>query len=120
MRCLRERVAGKVTIVDLASRAMIGELSTDVTDKVTELVGRGCKAVVLNLDGVMSVDSRGLGDLVGAHKAAVTGGGSVKLSNLHERVSHPLRIMNLSKMLEAFDTEEEAVSSFDAGTPGKT
>ena len=112
MRCLGERVAGEVTVVDLGSRASLSDLSTDVTDKVTELAARGCRAVLLNLDGVSSLDSRGIGDLVGAHQAAVSAGGTLMLSNVHERVAHPLRTMNLSKTLHTFQTEEEALRSF--------
>ena len=112
MRCISERVVGRVTVLDLASRAMLGELNTEVTNKVEALTAQGRRAFILNLDGVSSLDSRGLGDLVGAHQAAATQGGVVKLVNVHERVAHPLNIMNLSKILERFDSEDEALRSF--------
>ncbi|MDA1184716.1 MAG: STAS domain-containing protein [Acidobacteria bacterium] len=75
---------------------------------------QGRRAFVLNLAGVSSLDSHGLGDLVGAHQAAAAQGGVVKLANVHERVAHPLDIMNLSKILERFDSEDEALRSFES------
>ena len=99
-------------MLDLASRAMLGELNTEVTDKIESLLGKGRQAFLLNLEGVSSLDSNGLGDLVGAREAANARGASVKLVHVHERVAHPLRIMNLSKVFEVFESETEALQSF--------
>jgi anti-sigma B factor antagonist len=91
---------------------MLGELTTEVTDRVRSLVDAGHRAFLLNLAGVSSLDSHGLGDLVGAYEAAVSEGGVLKLANVQARVAHPLQIMNLSERLQSFETEEDALRSF--------
>lgn len=116
MRCATERRVGDITVLDLASRAMLGELNTEVTDRIESLVAEGRRRFILNLDGVSSLDSNGLGDLVGAWKAVVARGGVVKLTNVHERVAYPLKIMNVSKTFDCFGTEDDALRSF-AGSP---
>jgi len=116
MRCVAERLVGHVMVLDLRSRAMLGDLGTEVTDTIARLVSRGHRLFILNLDGVSSLDSNGLGDLVGARAAVAAVGGTIKLARVHERVAHPLRIMNLSRALESFDSEEDALESF--GEPG--
>ena len=113
MRCVSERLVGSVTVLDVASRAMLGELNTEITDRIEKLLEQGRRVFLLNLEGVASLDSNGLGDLVGAAEAARRDGGTLKLASVNERVAHPLRIMNLSNMLEAFDTEEEALNSLE-------
>lgn len=112
MRCTGERLIGDVTVLDLVSRTMLGELTTDVTNKINDLTAQGRRAFLLNLAGVSSLDSHGLGDLVGAVEAATRVGGSLKLAQVPERVAYPLRVMNLEDKLEAFDSEEDAIKSF--------
>ena len=41
MRCIGERVAGNVTVLQLASRVMLGELNTEITDKIVSLTQEG-------------------------------------------------------------------------------
>ena len=113
MRCVSERLVGSVTVLDVASRAILGELNTEITDTIERLLEQGRRVFLLNLDGVSSLDSNGLGDLVGAAEAARRQGGTLKLASVNERVAHPLRIMNLSHTLEAFDTEDEALRSLE-------
>lgn len=112
MRCIGERQVGDVSILQFASRTMLGELATEVTDKITELTSQGHRAFLLDLAAVSSLDSHGLGDLVGAYEAATRAGGTLKLAHVHERVAHPLRIMNLEEKFETFESEEDALKSF--------
>lgn len=117
MRCVAERVVGEVVVLDVATRAGLGEVSTEVTDRVRERLGEGRRAFLLNLAGVASLDSHGLGDLIGAYRAASKEGATLKLLGVHERVDYPLRVMNLSKSFERFDDEAEALRSFESSPP---
>jgi len=112
MRCVGERLVADVTILDLVGRGMLGEINTELTDKVRARIGERRTKFLLNLDGVSYLDSNGLGDLAGAHQAAAKQGATVKLAGVQQRVADLLRTVNLIKAFEVFDSEEEALTSF--------
>jgi len=60
------RQAGGVTIVDISGRIVLGEESAALRDKIHDLLSKGHKQILLNLVAVDSIDSMGLGTLVGA------------------------------------------------------
>jgi anti-sigma B factor antagonist len=112
MRCVGERLVSDVTILDLAGPGGLGEINTEITDKVRARIGERCTKFLLNLSGVSYLDSNGLGDLAGAQQTAAKQGATVKLSGVHQRVADLLRTVNLIKAFEVFDSEEEALKSF--------
>ena len=112
MRCEAERRSGQVTILDIAGQVMLGNVENEVTKRVRQLMAAGQKSFVLNLDAVTSIDSHGLGDLVAAREAASREGAAVKLLNVRPRVHRPLKVMNLLKFFDLFESEDEAVQSF--------
>jgi anti-sigma B factor antagonist len=112
MRCAGERLVADVTILDLAGRGMLGEINTEVTDRVRALIGERRTKLLLNLGGVSYLDSNGLGDLAGAYQVVAKQGATMKLSNVQQRVFDLLRTVNLAKAFEIFDSEEEALRSF--------
>ena len=78
-----------------------------------DLSQRGHRKFLLNLAQVTWLDSHGLGDLVATSQVASKVDAKLGLCNVHEHVSEPLRIMNVLKEFETFDTEEEGVKSFN-------
>ena len=60
------RQAGGVTIVDISGRIVLGEESAALRDKIHDILSKGHKQILLNLVAVDSIDSMGLGTLVGA------------------------------------------------------
>jgi anti-sigma B factor antagonist len=112
MNCVAERVVADVTVLDLSGQRMLGGMNTEVTDKIRSLIGDSRTKFLLNLQGVSYLDSSGLGDLAEAHQTAVRRGAKLKLSNVQERVALLLRTVNLLKVFEIFESEEEALKSF--------
>lgn len=58
------------------------------------------KVVLADLSGVDSVDSSGLGSILGTYVSAKSDGCELKLINVHPRVKDLLNITHLSKVLE--------------------
>jgi anti-anti-sigma factor len=112
MRCAAERLEGDVTVLDLSGRQML-DMNTEVTDRIRALIREGRRKFLLNLENVAYLDSSGLGDLAGAHQAAIKEGVSLKLANVQERVAQLLRTVNLWRVFEVFDSEPEGLRSFD-------
>jgi len=111
---IEERAVGDVVVLDLKGRVTLGDGDELLKDKVNSLVNRGFKKIVLNLAEVPYVDSAGLGEIVRTYTTVSRQGGSLKLLNLTKRISDLLSITKLLTVFETFDTESEAIRSFQA------
>ena len=109
---IEERAVGDVVVLDLKGRVTLGDGDELLKDKVNSLVNRGFKKIVLNLAEVPYVDSAGLGEIVRTYTTVSRQGGSLKLLNLTKRISDLLSITKLLTVFETFDTENEAIKSF--------
>jgi anti-sigma B factor antagonist len=111
---IEERAVGDVVVLDLKGRVTLGDGDELLKDKVNSLVNRGFKKIVLNLAEVPYIDSAGLGEIVRTYTTVSRQGGSLKLLNLTKRISDLLSITKLLTVFETFDTESEAIKSFQA------
>lgn len=92
--------------LDLAS-------GTDLKEQVKNLFEQGKFAVHLNLNGVEFINSSGLGTLVSIMKLTRIKKGRLTLSNLASYVQEIFDITQLSHIFEIYDTEEEALNSYN-------
>ena len=74
-----------------------------------QLVDVGALRVVVDLSGVESIDSSGIGVLISGLKAARSAGGDLRLSAPPAAIASVLQIMNLDKVLITCDSAEDAV-----------
>jgi anti-sigma B factor antagonist len=107
-----KRQKGDVTILDLKGKITIGAGDIALRDAVHEALGGGSKNVLLNLAGVTTIDSSGVGELVSAFTTATNRGASLKLANIPNKVNDVLTITQLITVFDVFDTEDEAVASY--------
>jgi anti-sigma B factor antagonist len=92
-----ERLIGSVTVLDLAGRLTMAQAAQHLKDKINSLVSQQRTEIVVNLRNVPYIDSGGLGQLV-ASFASVRKAGGV--------------LTRLVTVFESFDSEAEAVQSF--------
>ena len=112
---IEERTSGNVTVLDVAGRMTIETVGDmPLLARVRRLLQGGRTRVVLNLGGVPYVDTTGIADLVEAYVAAKRQGGSLKLLRLTPHVRAVLTMTRLLTILEAYDTEADAVTSFES------
>jgi anti-sigma B factor antagonist len=111
---ISERSVGDVAILDVKGRITLGDGDELLKDKVNSLVNTGKKKIILNLAEVPYVDSAGLGEIVRTYTTVSRQGGSLKLLNLTKRISDLLAITKLLTVFETFDSEDEAIKSFQA------
>ena len=102
-----------VIIVDLEGRLVLGVGDELLRDVMNELIAEEWKKIVLNLRKVTIMDSSGIGEVVAGWKLARRFGASVKLLRPGPQVQRTLRLTQLLPLLEVYDTEDEAVASFD-------
>lgn len=108
-----ERKVDDVTILDLHGKILIGEGDDALREAVTKLVDGGVQKLLLNLGDVPYVDSAGLGEIVRCYTTVSRKGGKLKLINLTKKIQDLLAITKLLTVFETYDSEEEAVKSFD-------
>ena len=111
---IEERVIGDVTILDLKGKMTLGEGDELLKDKINSLIHQGQKRLLLNLEGVPYIDSAGLGEIVRTYTTVSRQGGNLKLVNLTKRITDLLSITKLLTVFETFESEAEALKSFQA------
>ena len=111
---IEERIIGDVTILDLKGKMTFGEGDELLKDKINSLIHQGQKKLLLNLEGVPYIDSAGLGEIVRTYTTVSRQGGNLKLVNLTKRITDLLSITKLLTVFETFETEPEALKSFQA------
>jgi anti-sigma B factor antagonist len=105
------RTVDDVTVVDLHGHLM-DDGDIPLVECVTDLIRRGRLKVLLNLKDVSRIDSTGIGMLVAKFLSLRRLGGDLKLLHVGERARHLLAVTKLSRVIETFDSEVEAVRSF--------
>jgi len=107
-----ERTVSDVTVLDLKGKMTLGEGDELLKDKINSLLAAGKKKLLLNLEGVPYIDSAGLGEVVRTYTTVSRQGGSLKLLNLTKRIEDLLSITKLLTVFDTFDSEADAVKSF--------
>ena len=109
---IEERANGGVMILGLKGKLTIGEGDELLRDKVNSLIQQGHNKLLLNLEGVPYLDSAGLGEIVRTYTTVGRQGGQLKLLNLTKWIKDLLAITKLLTVFETFESESEAVVSF--------
>jgi anti-sigma B factor antagonist len=119
MNISNKEISG-VSVVALNGRIVLGEESTALREKVKSLLGAGKKRIVLDMSNVTYIDSAGLGILVAAHVSANKQGAALLLSNLGKKFHDVLQLTRLLTVFSVFDTEAEAIKSFETSSTAAT
>ncbi len=90
-----------------------------LSEAVQALLNDRRRNIVLNLGQVKPIDSTGIGHLVMARSLVINQGGQLKLCCLTPKARELLEITRLIKLFEVYDTEEEAIASFDTTVPAE-
>ncbi len=108
-----------VSIVDVEGRITLGDGSSTLRAALRELGSKGQRKILLNLGGLVMIDSSGLGELVSAFATLSSQGGRFKLMHVTSRVKDLLLLTKLLTIFEVFDDEQAALASF-ASVPGSS
>jgi anti-sigma B factor antagonist len=87
--------------VNVYSASVVGQA-------IQSLIADGVRTIVLDLTSVSSIDSSGVGTLVGNAKAIASVGGSLRLVGLNDRVRRVLERTNLERYFKIHDDPAEA------------
>jgi anti-sigma B factor antagonist len=110
---ITERRANEIIILDLDGKINCGQGCGKLHKALRRLIKSGEKKVLLNLEGVSSIDSSGVGELVGGYTALKRTGGEMKLFHLSPCVRELMVLTRLLPFFGVYDDEAYAVEHFD-------
>jgi anti-sigma B factor antagonist len=106
------REVNGVTVIAPTGKLTIGVGDVALRDAVRTALEAGKSKILVNLEGVTTIDSSGVGELVSSYTSVSNRGGRVKLCSVPPKVRDILYITQLITIFEVFDSEAEAVDSF--------
>lgn len=80
--------------------------------KVNDLISAGVRRVVLDLKGVLHINSAGVGGLVCAMISLRKAGGDLCLACINRHVQNILSITHLTEVFKTHETVDQATASF--------
>jgi anti-sigma B factor antagonist len=110
---LETRNRGDVTIVYCQGRIVYRHEAAALSRMVGEVLQHGGK-VILDLSGVHSIDSAGIGELASLHSLALAQNADLKYASPSPLVSDLLDLTNLDSVLEIHPSVPEALSAFQS------
>jgi anti-sigma B factor antagonist len=109
---IEKRKNGNVTILDLKGKILFGDGIEELRQSINSSIKENEKQLVLNFAEVPYLDSTGLGEVVRSYTTLKKEGGTVKITNLTDKVKDLMMVTKLITVFETFNNENDAVSSF--------
>ena len=106
------RTVDNVEIISLQGKITIGSGDTQLREVIANAVNGGKTNILLDLSGVTTIDSSGIGELVGSYTTVTNRGGKLKLLHLPAKLNELLHVTQLITVFEVYENEQEAVGSF--------
>jgi anti-sigma B factor antagonist len=111
MKATSHNVNG-VEVIKLDGKITIGSGDQQLRDVIGNAVNQGNSKILLDMSGVTTIDSSGIGELVGSYTTVTNRGGKLKLLHLPAKLNELLHVTQLITVFEVYDNEQQAVGSF--------
>jgi len=103
---------------DVSILVLTGEIRLDDGDlafrrQIHDLVGRGRVKILVDLGGVTSIDSSGIGMMAAKLKTVRDGGGDMRILHLTAKGQRLFSLLKLRTSFEIFEDEAVALRSFE-------
>jgi anti-sigma B factor antagonist len=101
-----------VEVISLQGKITIGAGDSQLREVITNSLNSGKNNLLLDMSGVTTIDSSGIGELVGSYTTVTNRGGKLKLLHLPAKLNELLHVTQLITVFEVYENEQEAVKSF--------
>lgn len=112
MKATTRTVGNNVEVISLQGKITIGAGDTQLREVIANAVNSGKTNILLDLSGVTTIDSSGIGELVGSYTTVTNRGGKLKLLHLPAKLNELLHVTQLITVFEVYENEDEAAASF--------
>lgn len=114
---LVERQITGAIVVDVVGELSVGSGTDKLLEAVRRLVTSGRTMILVNMSQCRRVDSSGLGELVTCLVTATRHDATFRLTSLPQQIRGVMKLTNVLKAFEVFDTDEQAASAPATGSP---
>ena len=104
-----EREKGAAVVIEIIGDLTAANSTERVLDLVRKLVESGRRLLLVNLAQCRRVDSSGMGELVTCLVSAARQDAVLRLTNVPQPIRGIMKLTNVHKAFEIFETEEEAM-----------
>ena len=112
---LVERELPGALVVDVVGELTVGSGTERLLDTVRRHVAAGRTLLLVNMSRCKRVDSSGLGELVTCLVTATRHDATFRLTSVPQQIRGVMKLTNVLKAFELFETDEEAVKAATAG-----
>jgi anti-anti-sigma factor len=106
---IRARQQGHTVILDLVGRLVGGEAAAELEQALRALAHAGTRTLIVNCDGLRSIDFAGLAALVDGRREVGAAGGELRLAGLSRHGGDLVIITRLATTFNVYDSVEAAV-----------
>ena len=110
---LSAREQDGIIILEPKGKIMGGPDASLFHDKLYEYIEKNQKKVIIDLSMVDWMNSTGLGILISGYTTLKNNDGKLKLARVTDKIQSLLTITKLVSVFEAYDTVDEAITSFN-------
>jgi len=112
MKATSRSADGGVEVIKLDGKITIGSGDQQLRDVISNALNAGKTKLLLDMGGVTTIDSSGIGELVGSFTTVTNRGGKLKLLHLPAKLNELLHVTQLITVFEVYESEAEALASF--------
>jgi anti-sigma B factor antagonist len=98
-----------IAVIKVDGKITIGAGDQQLRDVIASA---SSNKILLDLSGVTTIDSSGIGELVGSYTTVTNKGGKLKLLHLPAKLNELLHVTQLITVFEVYENEQEALASF--------
>jgi anti-sigma B factor antagonist len=106
------RTVDEVEIIKLDGKITIGSGDQQLREVISAALANGRTNILLDLSGVTTIDSSGIGELVGSYTTVTNRGGKLKLLHLPAKLNELLHVTQLITVFEVYENEPDSLKSF--------
>lgn len=96
------------TAIIIVNSDLSGETNENLSDTLQEVFQNGIFSLKISMDGAKTINSNGLGILIGAHAKTKSNGGKLCLTNVSDGLFDFLESVNLNRELAISRNENDS------------
>jgi len=103
---------GDIRIIRLTGKITIGTGDVKIRELIDNALTEGKANLLVDLGGVTSIDSSGIGEMVACYTSVTKQDGQLKLVHLSPKINDIMQVTQLITVFDVFDDEQEALAAF--------
>jgi len=102
----------KIDIISFSVDKINALITDEIRDEIKKLSGTSNPKIIIDLTGVVYIDSSGFSCFLSAMKNVRNNYGTIKIANPDTKVMELFKILHLNTVFQIFDDLDECIRSF--------